>query len=199
MSVAIRWKVSRAVRALSARHRPCMSGTPVGNNLSGIWSQLGFLMPALLDGRCAFAERFRTPIEKNGDATPRALLARRPKPFLLVVNSQTNIRGLRRDRRQGRVGGTYQQCLGGTTRTFRQRTAETSVTMTGRFRVTAAEAVRGDRCRRQHRQVNLSRTTIRCTSSNTATAGKLRTPGNKAGRLDRQVPGGRFLFGVGGG
>ena len=54
MSVAIRWKVSRAVRALNARHRPCMSGTPVGNNLSGIWSQLGFLMPALLDGRCAF-------------------------------------------------------------------------------------------------------------------------------------------------
>jgi SNF2-related domain len=148
MSVAIRWRVSRAVRALNARHRPCMSGTPVGNNLSGIWSQLGFLMPALLDGRCAFAKRFRTPIEKNGDATPRALLARRPKPFLLVVNSQTNIRGLRRDRRQGRVGGTYQQCLGGTTRTFRQRTAETSVTMTGRFRVTAAEAVRGDRCRR---------------------------------------------------
>ena len=83
MSVAIRWKVSRAVRALSARHRPCMSGTPVGNNLSGIWSQLGFLMPALLDGRCAFAKRFRTPIEKKGDATPRALLARRPKPFLL--------------------------------------------------------------------------------------------------------------------
>jgi hypothetical protein len=33
--------------------------------------------------RCAFAKRFRTPSEKNGDATPRALLARRPKPFLL--------------------------------------------------------------------------------------------------------------------
>ena len=29
------------------------------------------------------SKRFRTPIEKKGDATPRALLARRPKPFLL--------------------------------------------------------------------------------------------------------------------
>ena len=56
MSVAIRRRVSRAVGALNARHRPCMSGTPVGNNLSGIWSQLGFLMPALLDGRCAFSQ-----------------------------------------------------------------------------------------------------------------------------------------------
>jgi SNF2 family DNA or RNA helicase len=95
MSVAIRWKVSRAVRALNACHRPCMSGTPVGNNLSGIWSQLGFLMPALLDGRCAFAKRFRTPIEKNGDATPRALLARRPKPFLLVVIEHQHLSGRR--------------------------------------------------------------------------------------------------------
>ena len=36
----------------------------------------------------------------------------------------------------------YEQRLGGTTRTFRQATAETSVTMSGRLRVTAAEGVR---------------------------------------------------------
>ena len=54
----------------------------------------------------------------------------------------------------------------------------------------------GTAARRAMRRVNLSRTTIRCTSSASAMAG---LPGSKAGRLNRQVPGGRFLFGVGGG
>jgi SNF2 family DNA or RNA helicase len=58
MLVAIRWRVSRAARSM--RHRLCLSGTPVGNNPSEIWSQLGFLMLGLLDDRRGLAKRFRT-------------------------------------------------------------------------------------------------------------------------------------------
>jgi SNF2 family DNA or RNA helicase len=74
---------SRAVRQLNARHRLCLSGTPVENNLGEMWSQFAFLMPELLGDRRGFAKRFRTPIEKNGDDTRRLLLVRRLKPFLL--------------------------------------------------------------------------------------------------------------------
>ena len=75
--------VSRAVRQLRARHRLCLSGTPVENNLGEIWSQFAFLVPGLLGDRRLFAKRFRTPIERDGDIARRALLARRLKPFVL--------------------------------------------------------------------------------------------------------------------
>ena len=75
--------VSRAVRQLRARHRLCLSGTPVENNLGEIWSQFAFLMPGLLGDRRRFAKRFRIPIERDGDIARRASLARRLKPFVL--------------------------------------------------------------------------------------------------------------------
>jgi SNF2 family DNA or RNA helicase len=76
-------KAARAVRALNARHRLCLSGTPVENNLAELWSQFAFLMPGLLGDRRQFTSRFRTPIEKNGDPARRGLLARRLQPFVL--------------------------------------------------------------------------------------------------------------------
>ena len=76
-------KATRAVCQLQARHRLCLSGTPVENNLGELWSQFAFLMPGLLGDRKTFQKRFRTPIEKRGDTTRAALLLRRTKPFLL--------------------------------------------------------------------------------------------------------------------
>ena len=76
-------KATRAVCALQAGHRLCLSGTPVENNLGELWSQFAFLMPGLLGDRKEFARRYRTPIEKRGDATRAKLLMRRIRPFLL--------------------------------------------------------------------------------------------------------------------
>ncbi|HYH22941.1 MAG TPA: DEAD/DEAH box helicase, partial [Azospirillum sp.] len=76
-------KATRAVCQLQARHRLCLSGTPVENNLGELWSQFAFLMPGLLGDRKTFQKRFRTPIEKRGDATRANLLMRRISPFLL--------------------------------------------------------------------------------------------------------------------
>ena len=76
-------KATKAVCQLETRHRLCLSGTPIENNLQELWSEFAFLMPGLLGDRKGFAKRFRTPIEKNGDAARRVQLARRIRPFLL--------------------------------------------------------------------------------------------------------------------
>ena len=76
-------KATRAVCQLDTRHRLCLSGTPIENNLGELWSQFAFLMPGLLGDRRGFTKRFRTPIEKRGDDVRRMQLVRRIKPFIL--------------------------------------------------------------------------------------------------------------------
>jgi superfamily II DNA or RNA helicase len=76
-------KATRAVCQLNTRHRLCLSGTPIENNLEELWSQFAFLMPGLLGDRRSFAKRFRTPIEKKADPLRRLQLIRRIKPFIL--------------------------------------------------------------------------------------------------------------------
>ena len=63
---------ARAVKALDARHRLALTGTPVENRLSELWSIFDFLMPGLLGGY----ERFR---ERYAAATLRAAIG----PFIL--------------------------------------------------------------------------------------------------------------------
>jgi superfamily II DNA or RNA helicase len=76
-------KATRAVCQLDTRHRLCLSGTPIENNLDDLWSQFAFLMPGLLGDRKGFAKRFRAPIEKKGDETRRLQLVRRIRPFIM--------------------------------------------------------------------------------------------------------------------
>jgi superfamily II DNA or RNA helicase len=76
-------KATHAVCRLDTRHRLCLSGTPIENNLGELWSQFAFLMPGLLGHRKAFTRRFRTPIEKDGDPVRRRQLASRIRPFIL--------------------------------------------------------------------------------------------------------------------
>ncbi|WP_211443556.1 DEAD/DEAH box helicase [Collimonas humicola] len=78
-----RSKVAQSAALLNARHRLCLSGTPVENHLGELWAQFHFLLPGLLGDEKTFNRDFRQPIEKQGDATRRALLSRRIKPFLL--------------------------------------------------------------------------------------------------------------------
>jgi SNF2 family DNA or RNA helicase len=76
-------RATRAVCQLDTQHRVCLSGTPIENNLEELWSQFAFLMPGLLGDRRGFTKKFRTPIEKNNDATCRAQLIQRIHPFIL--------------------------------------------------------------------------------------------------------------------
>ncbi|HEY0181526.1 MAG TPA: DEAD/DEAH box helicase [Rhodopila sp.] len=76
-------KATHAVCRLETRHRLCLSGTPIENNLGELWSQFAFLMPGLLGQRKSFNRRFRAPIEKDGDPVRRGQLASRIRPFIL--------------------------------------------------------------------------------------------------------------------
>jgi SNF2 family DNA or RNA helicase len=68
---------------LNARHRLCLTGTPLENHLGELWSQFDFLLPGFLGSQKDFTRRWRNPIEKNNDGVRRALLARRIRPFML--------------------------------------------------------------------------------------------------------------------
>ncbi len=81
-------KASQIVRELRARHRLCLTGTPMENHLGELWSLLHFLMPGLLGDEKRFRRLFRTPIEKHGDEDRRASLQRRIAPFLLRRSKQ---------------------------------------------------------------------------------------------------------------
>lgn len=76
-------QAARAVRLLRARHRLCLTGTPMENHLGELWSQFDFLLPGFLGESKDFTRAWRTPIEKHGDLIRRELLAKRVAPFIL--------------------------------------------------------------------------------------------------------------------
>ena len=74
---------TRQIGALRARHRFCLTGTPIENNLTELWSLFNFIAPGFLGDAKTFSRDWRTPIEKNGDGARARLLAARVRPFLL--------------------------------------------------------------------------------------------------------------------
>jgi superfamily II DNA or RNA helicase len=78
-----RSKAAQTAGSLNARHRLCLSGTPLENHLGELWSQFHFLLPGLLGDEKTFNSQFRHPIERQDDPVRRSLLNRRIKPFLL--------------------------------------------------------------------------------------------------------------------
>jgi len=78
-----RSKGAQAVRSLEARHRLCLTGTPMENHLGELWSLMDFLMPDLLGDERGFRRLFRHPIERHGDQDRTDHLRRRVAPFLL--------------------------------------------------------------------------------------------------------------------
>jgi len=73
----------RAVVALNARHRLCLTGTPIENHLGELWSLMDFLNPGILGEEGAFRERYALPVERDGNAERLAELRVRVAPYLL--------------------------------------------------------------------------------------------------------------------
>lgn len=74
---------AKTVKQIKAKSYFALTGTPVENTLTELWSIFDFLMPGYLRTHKAFATRFEIPIVKNGDQQALTELGRHIKPFIL--------------------------------------------------------------------------------------------------------------------
>jgi len=74
---------AQAVKAVAARHRLVLTGTPLENSVLDLWSIFDFLMPGYLGSAKDFRERYELPITREKNEQAQARLARRLRPFLL--------------------------------------------------------------------------------------------------------------------
>lgn len=76
-------RTTQSVRSIPAERRIAMTGTPVENRLSELWSIMEFLNPGILGSERRFRERFADPIERGGDDEVASRLRQVTGPFIL--------------------------------------------------------------------------------------------------------------------
>jgi len=76
-------KVTKAACLLNAKHRLCMSGTPLQNNTFDIYAQMNFLNPGMLGSIEFFRQEFAIPIDKFGEPDRKDHLRKLLYPFIL--------------------------------------------------------------------------------------------------------------------
>ena len=74
---------ARALRKFRAHHKIALTGTPVENRLSELWSVCDLVNPGLLGNATEFRESFAVPIERHKDADKTDELRNLVQPFLL--------------------------------------------------------------------------------------------------------------------
>ncbi|MGX7829501.1 SNF2-related protein [Actinokineospora sp. 24-640] len=74
---------AKALRAVPSAAKVALTGTPVENTLSELWSILDWTTPGLLGTQAAFRARWAAPIEGDRDPAAAARFARLVAPFLL--------------------------------------------------------------------------------------------------------------------
>ena len=81
-------KIFAAITELKAKYRLVLTGTPIENSLTDLWSQIEFLNPGILGDLGFFRQYFVIPIEKEGDEKKRDKLKRIIQPFILRRTKQ---------------------------------------------------------------------------------------------------------------
>ncbi len=76
-------KQSQAVRGIKVSKRIALTGTPVENRLSELWSIMDFLNPGYLGSAGSFRKRFSLPIERHRDQAKMGKLRSMVSPFIL--------------------------------------------------------------------------------------------------------------------
>ena len=76
-------QAAQAARALNARVRFALTGTPIENGIRDLWSLTEFAVPGYLGPRKEFAERYESPLTSGGNAPLMARLRRRMAPYIL--------------------------------------------------------------------------------------------------------------------
>ncbi len=76
-------KLYNAIVSLQSDHKVVLTGTPIENSLSDLWSQMNFVNPGLLGTLSFFKRSFVQPIEKKGDEEREEKLKELISPFIL--------------------------------------------------------------------------------------------------------------------
>ncbi len=74
---------AKAVKVIRSRTRYALTGTPIENRLSELWSIFDFLMPGFLYGYDVFKREMESPIVKSKDETAMKRLQKMVSPFIL--------------------------------------------------------------------------------------------------------------------
>jgi len=76
-------KQTRAIKSLQGNFKIAMTGTPVENRLTELWSIMDFINPGYLGGGREFIKQFANPIERYGDYERSRVLKALIQPFIL--------------------------------------------------------------------------------------------------------------------
>jgi SNF2 family DNA or RNA helicase len=76
-------KIFSAIKNLQSDYRMVLSGTPVENSLTDLWSQFSFVNPGMLGSLNFFNNEFVSPIEKKQDEKAAQKLQKLIRPFIL--------------------------------------------------------------------------------------------------------------------
>lgn len=74
---------AKAVKAVQAKYRFALTGTPIENTLSELWSIFDFVMPGFFGRYRQFEECYEKPILRDHDSVQMQKLRRKIRPFVL--------------------------------------------------------------------------------------------------------------------
>jgi SNF2 family DNA or RNA helicase len=78
--------IAKEIVKLKSKNKLILTGTPIENSTSDLWSQMNFVNPGLLGNLSFFKREFLVPIEKKNDQTKSQRLHNLIKPFVLRRN-----------------------------------------------------------------------------------------------------------------
>lgn len=76
-------QTARAVKRIRALRRFALTGTPIENTLSELWSIFDFLMPGFLFGHKHFQDNYEIPVIRDNDVSAMQKLRQLTAPFIL--------------------------------------------------------------------------------------------------------------------
>lgn len=107
---------AKAVKVIHSKIRYALTGTPIENRLSELWSIFDYLMPGFLYGYDVFKKEIETPIVKNNDEKALKRLQKMTGPFILRRLKEDVLKDLPEkleEYRYVRLGSTQQKLYDG--------------------------------------------------------------------------------------
>ena len=74
---------AHSVKSINAQNKFALTGTPIENSLTELWSIFDFIMPGYLLNHSAFSRKYEAPIVKDGSSEALQELNNHVKPFIL--------------------------------------------------------------------------------------------------------------------